>query len=292
METRTVLITGCSTGIGNDLARRLALAGFTVIATARQPETLRGLPVALTLPLDVTDPISVASATENVIRRFGHIDTLINNAGYALRGALEEVPVEDTQALFDVNVFGALRMIRAVVPQMRRQGSGRIINISSIAGKRSTPGNGAYSATKFALEALSDALRWELEPFGIQVVIIEPGSIDTAFEATARAHTEAILTGASSPYRALYEQSAQFAASMRRQGKGPEAVSHAIQQAIEAPRPRRRYLVAIPFSGRLVLRLGDGVWDRVIGRLYHFAPADHRPDMAHEESPQTETAHA
>ena len=280
---KTVLITGCSTGIGRNLAQRLAGVGYTVTATARHPETLHDLPVSLALPLDVTDPESVAATTEDVIRHFGRIDVLVNNAGYALRGALEEVPVEDAQALFDVNVFGMLRMIRAVAPHMRRQGSGRIINISSIAGRRSTPEAGTYSATKFAVEALSDALRWELAPFGIQVVIIEPGSISTSFEATAQTHARAILANPSSPYHTLYEHAAAFAASMRRQGAGPEAVSTVIQQAIEAARPRRRYLVAIPFSGRLVLHLGDGVWDLVVRRLYHIAPANHRLEPAREE---------
>ncbi len=262
-----------------------------MIATARHLETLADLPVALALPLDVTDPASVATATEEVMRRFGRIDVLVNNAGYALRGALEEVPVEDAQALFDVNVFGMLRMIRTVVPQMRRQGSGRIITISSIAGKCSTPGSGTYSATKFAVEALSDALRWELAPFGIQVVIIEPGSIDTPFDATAQAHARTILANASSPYHALYERSAAVAASMRRREAGPGAVSKVIQQAIEAARPRRRYLVAIPFSGRLVLRLGDAVWDLVVRRLYKIAPAGHRPEPAREESRPSMSAH-
>ncbi|HEX8036429.1 MAG TPA: SDR family oxidoreductase [Ktedonobacterales bacterium] len=291
MTPKTILITGCSTGIGHDLARRLAMAGYTVIATARHPETLHDLPVALALPLDVTDPASVVSATDAVVRRFGHIDVLVNNAGYALRGALEEVPVDDVQAMFDVNVFGVLRLIRAVVPQMRRQGSGRIVNISSIAGRCSTPGSGTYSATKFAVEALSDALRWELAPFDIQVVIIEPGSVSTPFEATAQAHARTILANASSPYSTLYEHAARFAASMRRQGAGPEAVSQVIQQAIEAARPRRRYLVAIPFSGRLVLHLGDAVWDRVVRRLYQIAPAGHRLEPAREESRSSMPAH-
>jgi short-subunit dehydrogenase len=182
-------------------------------------------------------------------------------------------------------------MIRAVVPQMRRQGSGRIITISSIAGKCSTPGSGTYSATKFAVEALSDALRWELAPFGIQVEVIEPGSIDTPFDTTAQAHARTILANASSPYHALYERSAAVAASMRRQGAGAEAVSKVIQQAIAAARPKRRYLVAIPFSGRLVLRLGEAVWDLVVRRLYEIAPAGRRQVPAREESRPSMPAH-
>ncbi len=291
MTPKTVLITGCSTGIGHSLAQRLGQDGYTVIATARHPETLADLPVALALPLDVTDSTSVAAATEEVVRRFGRIDVLVNNAGYALRGVIEEVPVEDVQAMFDVNVFGVLRMTRTVVPYMRQQGGGRIINVSSIAGKCSTPGTGAYSATKFAVEALSDALRWELAPFGIQVVIVEPGSISTPFDATAQARSRAILANDSSPYRALYAHAAAFAASMRRQGAGPEVVSQVIEQAIVADRPKRRYLVAIPFSGRLVLRLGDGVWDLAVRRLYQITPGDQRPKEAREEIRPSVPAH-
>jgi NAD(P)-dependent dehydrogenase (short-subunit alcohol dehydrogenase family) len=272
MPAKTVLITGCSTGIGHDLARRLARAGYAVIATARRPETLADLPVALRLPLDVTDAASVASATEEVVRRFGRVDVLINNAGYAVRGVLEEVSDEQVQQMFDVNVHGVLRMIRAVVPQMRRQAAGRIINISSIASRVVLPVNGTYAATKCALEALSDAARLELAPFGIQVVLIEPGSIRTHFLATAQAHAPEILSNPASPYHALYQHYRQFEATMRRQEVGPEVVSRVVQQALKAPRPRARYLVAVPFSGRLVLHawplLGDPLRDVVVRRMF------------------------
>ena len=144
--SRVVLITGCSTGIGHDLAQRLARSGYIVVATARREETLRDLQAALKLPLDVTQPQSVSRAVECTLERYGRIDVLINNAGYALPGALEEISDEQVQRLFDVNVFGSLRMIRAVSPHMRRQRAGRIINLSSISGKLVVPANGAYSA--------------------------------------------------------------------------------------------------------------------------------------------------
>src|SRR5574341_1450976 len=137
--SQVVLITGCSTGIGRDLAPRLAQSGYTVVATARNAGTLECLDVALKLPLDVTQPESIRRAVDGVIRRFGRIDVLVNNAGYAVRGAVEEVPVEQAQQMFDANVFGVMRMIQAVVPHMRRQRAGRIINISSIVGKLVTP---------------------------------------------------------------------------------------------------------------------------------------------------------
>ena len=273
MPSKIALITGCSTGIGQDLARRLALADYTVIATARRPETLTDLQAALKLPLDVADSASVAGATTEVIRRFGRIDILVNNAGYALRGAVEEVSDEQVHEMFDVNVYGVMRMIRAVVPHMRRQRAGRIINIGSVGGKLVVPVNGTYSATKFALEALSDALRLELALFGIQVVLIEPGNIRTNFMATAQAHAQAILSNTGSPYQALYQRYLQVMTAMRRQEPGPEVVSRVVQQAIEAARPKPRYLVAVPFSNRLALHLGDSVRDFVFRRMFKIAPS-------------------
>jgi NAD(P)-dependent dehydrogenase (short-subunit alcohol dehydrogenase family) len=271
--SQIVLITGCSSGIGRDLARRLSQSGYTVAATARNVETLEDLPAAVKLALDVTQPGSVSRAVDCVIERFGRIDVLVNNAGYAAVGAVEEVPVEEVQELFDANLFGSLRMIRAVVPHMRKQGSGRIINISSIAGRKATPVNWAYSAAKTALEALSDSLRWELAPFGIKVVAIEPGSIKTRFGEKTEAHAQAILGNPASPYRLLYKQYQQFSAGMQRNEPGPEAVSRVIQHVMEVSRPKARYLVAIDWPGRLVLHLGDSVWDLVVRRMFKIGSA-------------------
>lgn len=270
--SKVVLITGCSTGIGRDLAMRLSASGYTVIATARKPETLTSLQVALKLPLDVTQADSVRSAVECTLERFGRMDVLVNNAGYAVRGAIEEMVDHEVQEMFDANVFGVMRLVRAVVPSMREQKAGCIVNVSSIAGKRSTPANGAYSASKFALEALSDALRFELAPFGIRVVVIEPGSIQTHFMATAIAHTPEQALSSNSPYRMLYRQSDQFASSMQRHQPGPEAVSRVIQQVIETANPKARYLMAIPLSGRLVLRLGDSFWEYALRRIFPSQP--------------------
>lgn len=272
--SKVVLITGCSTGIGRHLAQRLTQLGYTVVATARKVETPDDLAVALKLPLDVTQKNSVNQAIALTLQQFGRIDTLVNNAGYSMLGALEEISEEQTQQVFDVNVFGALRVIRGVVPHMRKQGSGRIINISSIAGKLSTPVNGTYSATKFALEALSDALQMELAPFGIQVVLVEPGAIKSRFDATAKTHAQNILLNSASPYRSLYKQSDQFAASMRKDEPGPEAVSKVIERAIEAVTPKARYLAAIPLSGRLVIHLRDFVWGSVLKQMFKINPLE------------------
>lgn len=266
--SKVALITGCSTGIGRDLAGRLTQAGYRVAATARKAETLENLPAALKISLDVTLCDSVDRAVTQTIETLGCVDVLVNNAGYAQPGAVEEVTDAQVQRMFDVNVFGALRMIRAVVPHMRAQRSGRIVNISSIAGKLSTPVNGIYSATKFALEALSDALRLELASFGIQVIVVEPGSVKTYFDATAQVHGQSIFANPNSPYRSLYKLSDEFAASMQHQAAEPGIVSEVILRAIEAPRPKARYHANIPFSGELALHMGDSVWDLALRNIF------------------------
>jgi NADP-dependent 3-hydroxy acid dehydrogenase YdfG len=275
MSSKIVLITGCSTGIGHDLAQRLARANYTVIATARHPERLSDLRVTLQLPLDVTDPSSIASATDEVVRRFGRIDILVNNAGYAVRGAVEDIQVEQVQHMFDVNVYGVMRMIRAVVPHMRQQQAGRIIIIGSLAGKLVLPVNGTYSATKFALEALSDALRLELAPFGIQVVLIEPGNIRSSFMATAQANSQETLANPDSPYHALYQHYLRVMTTMRKSEPGPEVVTQVVQHAIEASKPKARYQVAVPFSNRVVLRLADAARDALFKRMFKIGQPSH-----------------
>ena len=266
--TKTVLITGCSTGIGRDLVEKLVQAGYKVVATARDVNALSDLPAALKLPLDVTRPESIQYAIGQIIRHFGSIDVLVNNAGYAVRGAVEEVPVAQAQQMFDTNVFGIMRMVQAVLPHMRKQKSGRIINISSVSGKLVTPANGLYSASKFALEGLSDALRPELAPFGIEVILIEPGSIKTPFHRTVEAQGQPIFSNPTSPYQPLYRQCEQVTAAMRRKEPGPEVVSRMIQKAIEARHPRPRYLAGFPFPGQLVFWLGSPAWDLIVRRLF------------------------
>jgi len=268
---QVVLITGCSTGIGRDLAQRLARSGFTVAATARNAASIVNLDAALRLPLDVTDPESIRAAVAAVMERFGRIDVLVNNAGYAQVGAIEELSDDQVQRMYDVNVFGALRMIRAVVPHMRRQKAGRIVNISSIAGKLVTPVNGAYSSSKFALEAISDALRLELEPFNIQVILIEPGAIRTNFDRTVRAHGDAVTSNPRSPYLPVYRMYQKVSDGMRGGEPGPEAVSSTVLRALEAAKPKARYLAGVPFAVRLVVHLGGTVWDFAVRQMYQVS---------------------
>lgn len=166
-----VLITGCSSGIGRASAVELTKRGFEVIATARKPETLEDLDVTEKLRLDVTDDASIAEAKAAA----GRVDVLINNAGFGLSGPIEKVPVDEIRRLYDTNVLGCVRMIQAFVPQMRDRGSGTVVNISSVAGRTSSPLGGYYSSSKFALEAISEALHYECRHFGIRVIVIEPG---------------------------------------------------------------------------------------------------------------------
>lgn len=182
----TWLITGCSTGLGRSLAHAVLEAGFNAVVTARDPGSVQDIAAdypdtALVAALDVTDKASIASAVKLAQDRFGGIDVLVNNAGYGYRAAVEEGEEEQVDRLFATNFFGAVAVTKAVLPGMRAQGSGTIVNVSSIAARLAMPGSAYYSATKFALEGVSDALRREMEPLGIRVLIVEPGAFRTDF---------------------------------------------------------------------------------------------------------------
>jgi NAD(P)-dependent dehydrogenase (short-subunit alcohol dehydrogenase family) len=187
MSSRAVLITGCSTGIGAATAAHLAAQGWNVYATARRVDTLRDLEAkgCRALALDVTDEASCRAAVEAVEAAEGAVGVLVNNAGYSQSGAVESVPDERVRAQFDTNVFGLLTMCRLVLPKMREQGWGKIVNVSSMGGRLTFPGGGVYHASKYAVEALSDALRFEVKGFGVDVIVIEPGIIRTRFGETA-----------------------------------------------------------------------------------------------------------
>jgi NADP-dependent 3-hydroxy acid dehydrogenase YdfG len=268
MDRQVVLITGCSTGIGRATATLLAAAGFRVVATARRQDALEGIGAAMTQPLDVTDNASIASAVGATLERYGRIDVLINNAGYAIRGAVEEVDITGVQRMFDVNVNGIIRMVRAVAPSMRLQGSGRILNIGSIGGKLAGPANGTYAASKHAVEALSDAMRWELAPFGIDVVLIEPGEIKTNFLETALRGSRSLLDRRDSPYAALYARLAAVTSAQRVHESGPEAVASTVLAALRARRPHARYEVAVSLATRIAAALPDGAKDLLMRSLY------------------------
>ncbi len=272
-----VLITGCSSGIGHETARHLAAKGWTVYATARRPESIAELAEAgcATLALDVTDEASMKAAVESVEAEHGAVGALVNNAGYSQSGALETLPLERLRAQFETNVFGLVRMCQLVLPAMRAAKRGRIVNVSSMGGKLVFPGGGAYHASKYAVEALSDALRFEVKGFGVRVSIIEPGLITTNFGETAAGSLQHPApegaNGDDDPYAGF--NAAVGAATvgvyegpMKRLGGGPETVARAIERAISARNPKTRYKVTA--SARLALGqralLPDKAWDAVM----------------------------
>jgi NAD(P)-dependent dehydrogenase (short-subunit alcohol dehydrogenase family) len=271
-HSNPILITGCSSGIGHATARLLAERGWKVYATARRPESIADLDEAgcETLPLDVTDEGSMKAAVAAVEAAEGAVWGLVNNAGYSQSGALETVPLERVRAQFETNVFGLLRMCQLVLPGMRRAGAGRIVNVSSMGGRLTFPGGGAYHGTKHAVEALSDALRFEVKGFGVDVVVIEPGLIRTGFAEVAAESIET-TTGGDDPYAAFNAAVGArtvgvYDGPLARLGGGPEAVAQAIERALAARRPRTRYPVTPSARLALVGRrlLTDRGWDAVL----------------------------
>ncbi|MDP9439734.1 MAG: oxidoreductase [Actinomycetota bacterium] len=275
--SRAVLITGCSTGIGRATAERLASRGWRVYATARDVgkiEDLAGRGCAV-LPLDVTDEDSMRAAVEEVERREGTVGVLVNNAGYSQSGAVEGVPMEKVRRQFETNVFGLVRMCQLVLPGMRRQGWGRIVNISSMGGRLTFPGGGYYHATKYAVEALSDALRFEVAGFGVGVVIVEPGLIRTKFAEAATGSMEG--SGPSDGPYASFDAAVERAVRNNYErgpflklGGGPETVAATIERAITVERPRARYAVTPSAHLFIALRrlLPDRAWDALVSTVY------------------------
>lgn len=270
--SKTVLITGCSTGIGRATAEHLAQKGFTVWASARRPEQIEDLAGrgCRTVALDVCDEASMQEAVATVERADGPIGVLVNNAGYGQEGAFETTPMAEIRRQFETNVFGLVRLTQLVLPGMRRQGAGRIVNLSSMGGKLTLPGGAYYHATKHAVESLSDALRFEVAGFGIHVVVVEPGPIRTAFGDTAIGAIDAAAAGGG-PYAAFHASLAKairdaYDGPMGKLALGPEAVARVIEQAITAPRPRTRYTVTAAARVMMALRrwLPDRAFDAVL----------------------------
>ena len=268
--SRAVLITGCSTGIGRATAEHLASKGWNVYATARRPETLEDLEDRgiHTLALDVNSEESMAGAVRAVEEVEGAVGVLVNNAGYSQSGAIEDVPLDEVRRQFETNVFGLVRMCQLVLPGMRRQGWGKIVNVSSMGGKLVFPGGGFYHATKYAVEAISDALRFEVRGFGVDVAIIEPGLIRTEFGDTA-AHGVGAAVPSDGPYAKFNSAVAKATKEvyedgpLAKLGGGPETVARAIEKAISRRRPRTRYKVTPSARMSLGMRrlMTDRMWD-------------------------------
>ncbi|HEY4428209.1 MAG TPA: SDR family NAD(P)-dependent oxidoreductase [Solirubrobacteraceae bacterium] len=276
--SKAVLITGCSSGIGRATALRLAGSGWTVYATARRPESIADLEAAgcRTLSLDVTDEDSMRAAVGAVEQAERAVGVLVNNAGYSQSGALETVPIEAARRQLETNVLGVVRLTQLVLPAMRAQRWGRIVNVGSMGGLLSFPGAGHYHASKHALEALSDAMRFELRGFGIDVVLLEPGLITTQFAGAATsAMASATSDAAESPYAAFNAAvgaitTGAYDGPMRRLGAGPDRVAKVIERAITRRRPPARIRITPSARVTIAMRrlLSDRAWDALMRRQF------------------------
>jgi NAD(P)-dependent dehydrogenase (short-subunit alcohol dehydrogenase family) len=269
---RVALVTGASSGIGAETARTLADLGFTVFAAARRVDRMAELAARgiRTVSVDVTDDASMVALVDRIIGDTGRIDVIVNNAGYGSYGALEDVPLSEARRQFEVNVFGLARLSQLVLPHMRPRKDGYIVNVSSMGGKIWEPLGSWYHATKFAVEGLSDSLRVEVAPFGVKVVVIEPGVIRSEWSGISADTLEAASAG--SAYGA---QSVQMARALRgangmRLASHPRVVAAAIGRAVTTAKPRTRY--AVGGGARTVLFLNrvlsDRGFDRFLRRAY------------------------
>ncbi|MGI0019507.1 MAG: SDR family oxidoreductase [Nitrososphaera sp.] len=244
---KVAVVTGSSSGIGLETALTLARNGFDVYATMRNTgkagqiqEAAKGLPLRV-LQLDVNEDQSVKSAVDAVLSEKGRIDVLVNNAGYALVGAVEDLAMDELKAQFETNLFGLVRVTQAVLPAMRKQKSGTIINVGSIGGRVAFPTSPAYSATKFAVEGLSEAMAFELAPFGIRVAVIEPGMIKTNFVSGIAMAKKALDPG--SPYAPMLQKMNATIGPLLENAAPAQQVADAVLQASTSPDPEFRYLV-------------------------------------------------
>lgn len=279
--SKAVLITGCSSGIGRATALRLSRSGWRVYASARRAESLAELGAAgcETLSLDVTDEQSMRAAVDQVEQAEGAVGVLINNAGYSQSGAIETVPLDAVRRQFETNVFGLVRLTQLVLPRMRDQRWGKIVNVGSMGGRLSFPGAGHYHATKHAVEAISDALRFELRGFGIDVILLEPGLITTEFGDAAVASMAANDTGSAGDGNGPYARfnatvgsitKGAYDGPMRLLGGGPDRVARVIEKALRRRRAPTR--VVITPSAKLMIAvhglLGDRAWDATMRRQF------------------------
>lgn len=270
MTSRTALVTGASSGIGEATARKLQGLGFTTYGAARRTDRLNHLATDGIRPLamDVTDDASMQAGMDQIISGTGRIDVLVNAAGYGSYGALEEVAIDEGRRQFEVNVFGPVRLIQLALPHMRAQRAGTIVNITSMGGKIYTPLGGWYHGTKFALEALSDCLRLEVQPFGIDVVIIEPGGIATEWGGIAADLVEE--TSGNGPYAPQAKAIAKSLRSEANEGRNspPSVVADAIGTAVTTARPKTRYAVGFGAKPLITARglLSDRQFDALISR--------------------------
>ncbi|OPG06538.1 short-chain dehydrogenase/reductase [Streptomyces sp. GKU 895] len=275
MPLKTALVTGASSGIGEATALKLQELGYTVYGAARRTDRLHELADRGVRPLamDVTDDASMQAGIEKVIAETGRIDVLVNNAGYGSYGAIEDVPLDEARYQFEVNVFGAIRLAQLALPHMRAQRSGTVVNITSMGGKIHTPLGGWYHGTKFALEALSDCLRVEAKPFGIDVVVVEPGGIATEWGGIAADKLEKSSAGGAYAAQAAAVASTLRSEANAKRNSPPSVIADAIGKAVTARRPKTRYVKGFGARPLITLRriLPDRAFDSVISRAVGLA---------------------
>ncbi|MBA2813302.1 SDR family NAD(P)-dependent oxidoreductase [Streptomyces sp. KM273126] len=267
MSAKAALVTGASSGIGETVALKLQELGYAVYGAARHPDRLSRVARAGVLPLtmDVTDDKSMRAGVGRIIAEMGRMDVLVNNAGYGSYGAVEDVPLDEARRQAEVNVFGAMRLSQLVLPYMREQRSGKIVNVTSMGGRFHSPLGGWYHAGKFALEALSDCLRMEARPFGVDVVVIEPGNIRTeGSSVTAEKLREASGEGPYAAQAAAVLAALTSEANARRESP-PSVIADAIATAVSARKPKTRY--AAGFGARPLIALRGIVSDRAFDAL-------------------------
>ncbi|MEJ4112984.1 oxidoreductase [Corynebacterium kroppenstedtii] len=270
--TKVALVTGATSGIGESAARMLLKKGFVVYGAARREDRLRELEQCgvRTLRMDVTDEESMRVGIDTIIRDENHIDVLVNCAGYGVVGAIEDIDLEDARRQFEVNVIGPMALVRLIAPYMRERGDGRIVNVSSIAGKVPAPLGGWYHGSKFALEGLSDCLRLELAPWGIDVSVVEPAPVTTEWAPIAHKALEKTSKGGA--YESMAHKVADSFEFNHRPGLAsrPASVARAIVKAATAKRPRTRYAVGPVAKSTMVSRkiLPDRAMDWVIRKSY------------------------
>jgi short-subunit dehydrogenase len=271
-DVRVALVTGASSGIGEETARLLKREGFEVYAVARRVDRMAGLAAegVHTFAMDVTDDASMTSGVERVVGEQGRIDVLVNNAGYGSYGAVEDVPIDEARRQFEVNVFGLARLTQLVTPYMREQGGGRVVNVSSVGGKFYEPLGAWYHATKFAVEGFSDSLRLELKPFGIDVVIIEPGPIITEWNTIARDSLVETSRGGAYEERAARVRNTMERGDTGFAGTKPDVVARKIVKAATTAHPKPRYPVGRGAGSVVLARrlLPDRTFDAVVNTMY------------------------
>lgn len=272
MKQKVILITGASSGIGYDTATRLAKQGHKVYGAARRIDKMLPLKELGITPIkmDVTDDASMIAGVNAVLEAEGRIDVLVNNAGYGYFGAVENVSMEEARKQLEVNVFGLARLTQLVIPHMRKQGSGRIVNLASIAGKLALYFGGWYHVSKFAVEGFSDALRMELKPFGIDVVIIEPGGIRTDWGVIAADHLAESSKGTVYEQAALNEANAmKFTYTQRKLLSPPSVIAKAICKGVNSRHPKARYRTGIGSHSLVFLHwlLPSKWWDGLMRSL-------------------------